>query len=123
MCRAFAPVLAAAGGGAIVNMLSVTSFFTNPFDASYGASKTAEWSPTNGVRLELHHQGTLVVATPTRPMMPVTLGQFLAGLPEGGRSSQFRLRRSRDRLAPAWPDRRPRSGCASPRVSRPRGAG
>jgi NAD(P)-dependent dehydrogenase (short-subunit alcohol dehydrogenase family) len=62
MCRAFAPVLAAAGGGAIVNMLSVTSFFTNPFDASYGASKAAEWSLTNGVRLELHHQGTLVVA-------------------------------------------------------------
>jgi len=58
MCRAFAPVLAAAGGGAIVNMLSVTSFFTNPFDASYGASKAAEWSLTNGVRLELHHQGT-----------------------------------------------------------------
>ena len=50
------------GGGAIVNMLSVTSFFTNPFDASYGASKAAEWSLTNGVRLELHHQGTLVVA-------------------------------------------------------------
>ena len=62
MCRAFAPVLAAAGGGAIVNMLSVTSFFTNPFNASYGASKAAEWSLTNGVRLELHHQGTLVVA-------------------------------------------------------------
>ena len=62
MCRAFAPVLAAAGGGAIVNMLSITSFFTNPFDASYGASKAAEWSLTNGVRLELHHQGTLVVA-------------------------------------------------------------
>jgi len=61
MCRAFAPVLAAAGG-AIVNMLSITSFFTNPFDASYGASKAAEWSLTNGVRLELHHQGTLVVA-------------------------------------------------------------
>ena len=28
MCRAFAPVLAA-GGGAIVNMMSVTSFYTN----------------------------------------------------------------------------------------------
>jgi NAD(P)-dependent dehydrogenase (short-subunit alcohol dehydrogenase family) len=28
----------------------------------YGASKAAEWSLTNGVRLELHHQGTLVVA-------------------------------------------------------------
>jgi NAD(P)-dependent dehydrogenase (short-subunit alcohol dehydrogenase family) len=62
MCRAFAPVLAANGGGAIVNMLSVTSFYTNPFDASYGASKAAAWSMTNGVRLELHHQHTLVVA-------------------------------------------------------------
>ena len=62
MCRSFAPLLAANGGGAIVNMLSVTSFYTNPFDASYGASKAAAWSLTNGVRLELHHQGTLVVA-------------------------------------------------------------
>ena len=62
MCRAFAPVLAANGGGAIVNMLSVSSFYTNPFDASYGASKAAARSLTNGVRLELHHQGTLVVA-------------------------------------------------------------
>jgi NAD(P)-dependent dehydrogenase (short-subunit alcohol dehydrogenase family) len=62
MCRAFAPVLAANGGGVIVNMLSVTSFYSNPFNASYGASKAAGWSLTNGVRLELHHQGTLVVA-------------------------------------------------------------
>jgi NAD(P)-dependent dehydrogenase (short-subunit alcohol dehydrogenase family) len=62
MCRALAPVLAANGGGAVVNMLSVTSFYTNPFNASYGASKAAAWSLTNGVRLELHHQGTLVVA-------------------------------------------------------------
>ena len=62
MCRAFAPALAANGGGAIVNMLSVTSFYTNLIDASYGASKAAEWSLTNGVRLELHRQGTLVVA-------------------------------------------------------------
>jgi NAD(P)-dependent dehydrogenase (short-subunit alcohol dehydrogenase family) len=62
MCRAFAPVLAASGGGAIVNMLSVTSFYNNPFNSSYGASKAAGWSLTNGVRLELHHQGTLVVA-------------------------------------------------------------
>jgi NAD(P)-dependent dehydrogenase (short-subunit alcohol dehydrogenase family) len=62
MCRAFAPVLAANGGGAIVNMLSVVSFFTNPFNGSYGASKAAEWSLTNGIRIELHQQGTLVVA-------------------------------------------------------------
>jgi NAD(P)-dependent dehydrogenase (short-subunit alcohol dehydrogenase family) len=62
MCRAFAPVLAANGGGAVVSMLSVTSFYTNPLNASYGASKAAAWSLTNGIRIELHHQGTLVVA-------------------------------------------------------------
>lgn len=61
MCRAFAPVLAANGGGAIVNMLSVTSFYDYPAEAGYGASKAAEWSLTNGIRVELHHQGTLVV--------------------------------------------------------------
>jgi NAD(P)-dependent dehydrogenase (short-subunit alcohol dehydrogenase family) len=60
MCRAFAPVLAANGGGAIVNMLSVTSFYNYPADAGYGAAKAAEWSLTNGIRVELHHQGTLV---------------------------------------------------------------
>ena len=62
MCRAFAPVLAASGGGAIVNMLSVVSFFNNPFTGSYGASKAAALALTNGVRIELHKQGTLVVA-------------------------------------------------------------
>jgi NAD(P)-dependent dehydrogenase (short-subunit alcohol dehydrogenase family) len=61
VCRAFAPVLGANGGGAIVNMLSISSFRINPFDASYGASKAAEWALTNGIRTELHHQGTLVV--------------------------------------------------------------
>ena len=62
MCRAFAPVLAANGGGAIVNMLSVGSFYTGVLDMSYSASKAAELSLTNGVRMELSRQGTLVVA-------------------------------------------------------------
>jgi NAD(P)-dependent dehydrogenase (short-subunit alcohol dehydrogenase family) len=61
MCRAFAPVLGANGGGALVNMLSIVSFFTNPANSTYGASKAAEWSMTNGVRIELARQGTLVV--------------------------------------------------------------
>jgi NAD(P)-dependent dehydrogenase (short-subunit alcohol dehydrogenase family) len=43
-------------------MLSVSSFVNNPLDASYGASKSAEWALTNGIRVELAHQGTLVVA-------------------------------------------------------------
>jgi NAD(P)-dependent dehydrogenase (short-subunit alcohol dehydrogenase family) len=61
MCRAFAPVLAVNGGGALVNVLSVVSWFTNPANGSYGASKAAEWALTNGIRVELACHGTLVV--------------------------------------------------------------
>ena len=61
MARAFAPVLAAAGGSALVNILSVASWLTSPFNGSYGASKSAEWALTNALRVELHDQGTLVV--------------------------------------------------------------
>ena len=50
MCRAFAPVLAANGGGAIVNMLSVTSFYTNLIDASYGAANAPKGSPESVAR-------------------------------------------------------------------------
>jgi NAD(P)-dependent dehydrogenase (short-subunit alcohol dehydrogenase family) len=61
MARAFAPVLAAAGGGALVNILSVVSWYAPPFNASYCASKSAEWALTNALRVELRGQGTLVV--------------------------------------------------------------
>lgn len=59
--RAFAPVLAANGGGALVNMLSVASWRANNRFPSYAASKAAEWSLTNALRLGLREQGTLVV--------------------------------------------------------------
>jgi NAD(P)-dependent dehydrogenase (short-subunit alcohol dehydrogenase family) len=62
MCRAFTPVLARQGGGALVNMLSVASWLTSPFNGSYGASKSAEWALTNAIRVELQAQGTAVVA-------------------------------------------------------------
>jgi NAD(P)-dependent dehydrogenase (short-subunit alcohol dehydrogenase family) len=62
MCRAFAPVLARNGGGALVNMLSVASWLASPFNGSYGASKSAEWALTNAIRVELRAQGTRVVA-------------------------------------------------------------
>jgi len=61
MARAFAPVLAAHGGGALVNMLSVASWRANSRFPSYAASKTAEWSLTNALRMALREQGTLVV--------------------------------------------------------------
>jgi NAD(P)-dependent dehydrogenase (short-subunit alcohol dehydrogenase family) len=61
MCRAFAPVLANNGGGAIANMLSALSFTTFVGTGTYCTSKSAAWSLTNGIRLELRKQGTLVV--------------------------------------------------------------
>lgn len=58
--RAFAPVLAAHGGGAIVNVLSALSWFSYDGTNSYAAAKAAQWSLTNGIRLELAGQGTAV---------------------------------------------------------------
>ena len=61
MCRAFAPVLAAQGGGAIVNMVSITALAHLPMMGSLSASKAALASLTIGVRAELKAQGTSVV--------------------------------------------------------------
>ncbi|MET8644617.1 SDR family oxidoreductase [Streptomyces sp. NPDC004675] len=58
--RAFAPVLAANGGGAFLNVLSRMSWLSYPGANSYAAAKAAAWSLTNGVRLELAEQGTHV---------------------------------------------------------------
>jgi NAD(P)-dependent dehydrogenase (short-subunit alcohol dehydrogenase family) len=58
--RAFAPVLARNGGGAILNVLSALSWISLPTSATYGASKAAAWSLTNGLRNELRAQGTQV---------------------------------------------------------------
>jgi NAD(P)-dependent dehydrogenase (short-subunit alcohol dehydrogenase family) len=55
--RAFSPVLARNGGGALLNMLSVASWLHG---GGYSASKAAAWAVTNSLRLELHQQGTTV---------------------------------------------------------------
>ena len=62
MCRAFAPVLAANGGGAILNVLSIASWINRGFLGAYGASKSAAWGLTNGLRNELREQNTQVLA-------------------------------------------------------------
>jgi NAD(P)-dependent dehydrogenase (short-subunit alcohol dehydrogenase family) len=59
--RAFAPILRAHGGGAIVNMLSVLSWLSLPQTATYSVSKAAAWALTNGLRNQLRDQGTLVI--------------------------------------------------------------
>lgn len=62
MCKAFAPLLATQGGGAIVNVLSLVCWYA-PVDFSpYSASKSAAWALTNSLRLALRGQGTQVLA-------------------------------------------------------------
>jgi NAD(P)-dependent dehydrogenase (short-subunit alcohol dehydrogenase family) len=61
MTEAFAPILAANGGGAIVNMLSIVSWVGAPNLSTYSASKAAAWSYSNSSRVELKRQGTEVV--------------------------------------------------------------
>jgi len=62
VARAFAPILRDNGGGALVNVLSVLSFISMPQGATYSASKSAAWSLTNALRIEMRRYGTLVVA-------------------------------------------------------------
>jgi NAD(P)-dependent dehydrogenase (short-subunit alcohol dehydrogenase family) len=59
--RAFAPILARNGGGALVNMLSVASWIGEPLLPGYAASKAAQWSLTQSLQESLRDQGTLVV--------------------------------------------------------------
>jgi NAD(P)-dependent dehydrogenase (short-subunit alcohol dehydrogenase family) len=62
MTQAFAPVLAAHGGGAILNVLSISSWISGPLLGVYGMSKSAAWAMTNGTRIELLDQHTQVLA-------------------------------------------------------------
>jgi len=60
VARAFAPVLAAHGGGALLNVQSVLSWVG--LAGAYSASKAAFWSATNSLRIELAPQGTHVLS-------------------------------------------------------------
>lgn len=59
--RAFAPMLARNGGGALLNVASIASWISSPMLASYAVSKSALWSLSNGLRNDLREQGTQVL--------------------------------------------------------------
>ncbi len=61
VAQAFAPVLAANGGGGLLNVLSIASWINRPRLGVYGMSKSAAWALTNGLRHELREQGTQVL--------------------------------------------------------------
>jgi NAD(P)-dependent dehydrogenase (short-subunit alcohol dehydrogenase family) len=58
VAQTFAPVLAANGGGAILNVLSLAAWI--PVPTAYAASKAAMWSATNALRVELASQNITV---------------------------------------------------------------
>lgn len=58
VANGFAPVLAANGGGAMLNVLSSSIWVSMP--TIYAASKAALWAATNGLRMALEAQGTQV---------------------------------------------------------------
>lgn len=60
--RAFAPVLGANGGGAIVNVLSVAGAYPTAFMGGYSPAKSAALFLSTIARAELEPQGTTVTA-------------------------------------------------------------
>src|SRR6202012_650833 len=61
MTEAFAPVIAASGGGAFFNIPSTLSWAAAPAIATYSASKAAAWSYSNSSRIELKRHGIEVL--------------------------------------------------------------
>jgi NAD(P)-dependent dehydrogenase (short-subunit alcohol dehydrogenase family) len=59
--RAFAPAIAANGGGSILNVLSALSWVSFPGVGAYCAAKSAEWSMTNALRIQLADRHVRVV--------------------------------------------------------------
>ena len=66
--RAFAPILARNGGGALVNMLSTASWRGSAMAPAYAASKAAQWSLTDSFRDSLLARATLVVGVHVGPV-------------------------------------------------------
>lgn len=60
MVRAFAPVIAQNGGGAIANVLTLVALASMPALGGYSASKAAAFSLTQAVRAELRPKGISV---------------------------------------------------------------
>jgi NAD(P)-dependent dehydrogenase (short-subunit alcohol dehydrogenase family) len=60
--RAFAPIIEANGGGSILNVLSVLSWYHAPVVGAYSSAKAAAWAMTDAVREELAPRGVHVAS-------------------------------------------------------------
>ena len=96
--RAFAPTIAANGGGSILNILSALSWIGFPDIGAYCAAKSAEWSLTNALRLQLAEQGVRVAGLHVGYM-----DTDMAAVRHVAKIGSGRHRQDRHR----WPRRRP----------------
>ncbi|MEM9227385.1 MAG: SDR family oxidoreductase [Verrucomicrobiota bacterium] len=69
VAQAFAPVLKANGGGALVQLNSVASYKSFTQVSTYSASKAASYSITQALYWELKEQGTRVVSVHPGPIL------------------------------------------------------
>ena len=60
-CQAFAPAIVGNRPSAIMNVLSDATWFARPMVSAYSATKSAAWSYTNALRVELRETDTQVV--------------------------------------------------------------
>lgn len=60
--REFVPVIERNGGGAILNVLSVLSWYHPPTSGAYASAKAAAWALTDALRTELAPRGIHVAA-------------------------------------------------------------
>lgn len=62
VARAFVPVIEKNGGGSVLNVLSVLSWYHSPASGAYSAAKAAAWAMTDALRTELTPRGIHVSA-------------------------------------------------------------
>ncbi|MCC7121111.1 MAG: SDR family NAD(P)-dependent oxidoreductase [Gammaproteobacteria bacterium] len=95
VCQAFAPVLAANGGGGIINVLSILAIAATPVVGSYCAAKFAALALTRCLAAELAAQRTRVLAA-----IPATIDTDMAnGYPGPKDAPDFVARTALEALA------------------------
>jgi NAD(P)-dependent dehydrogenase (short-subunit alcohol dehydrogenase family) len=98
--RAFAPIIEANGGGAILNVLSVLSWAHVPAFGAYSAAKAASWAMTDAIRQEL------------APYNHVAALRQLRGYRHGHRAADQKVDPRWSETRRGWPDCR---SCRDPR--------
>ena len=70
--QAFTPVLSANCGGAIINVLSDVTWFARPMLTAHAATKSAAWSFTNALRIDVRDKGIQVLALHVHDVLAIT---------------------------------------------------